>query len=171
MVLPDGLAGRLPADGDAGNGISWGNNDEQAGRTGSRWTSWYLYAPGDVDDPSRNDDSFLPLPPDPVAWLRQRPGLTVLAERDIEVGGQPARLLDVVLPEVGGAFSFEVPVGDSGSTRAFMDPGGTHNRYVIWQLGRTWMVAQAKAIDLSLLETADAPGDLFMQFIADLRFP
>ena len=27
VVLPDGLAGRLPADGDAGNGISWGNND------------------------------------------------------------------------------------------------------------------------------------------------
>jgi hypothetical protein len=52
-----------------------------------------------------------------------------------------------------------------------VDPGGTHNRYVIWQLGRTWMVAQANTIDLSLLETADAPGDLFMQFIADLRFP
>jgi hypothetical protein len=76
-----------------------------------------------------------------------------------------------VLPGQGGAFSFEMPAGDSGATRAFMDPGGTHNRYVIWQLGHTWMVAQAKAIDLSALETADAPGDLFMQFIADLRLP
>jgi hypothetical protein len=171
VVLPDGLAGRLPADGDAGNGWAWGNNDDEFGRTGSRWTSWYLYAPGDIDDPSSDDDSFLPLPSDPVAWLRQLPGLTVLAERDTEVGGQPARLLDVVLPGQGGAFSFEMPAGDSGATRAFMDPGGTHNRYVIWQLGHTWMVAQTKAIDLSALETADAPGDLFMQFIADLRLP
>ena len=171
VVLPDGLAGRLPADGDAGNGISWGNNDDEVGRTGSRWRTWYLYAPGDIDDPSRNDDSFLPLPSDPVAWLRQLPGLTVLAERDIEVGGQPARLLDVVWPEVGGGFSFEVPVGDSGATRAFVDPGGTHNRYVIWQLDHTWMVAQARATELSALEKADAPDDLFMQFIADLRLP
>lgn len=171
VVLPDGLAGRLPADGDAGNGISWGYNDEQAGRTGSRWTGWYLYAPGDIDDPSRNDDSFLSLPSDPVAWLRQRPGLTVLAERDIEVGGQPARLLDVVRPEEGGSFSYEIPVGDSGSTRAFVVAGGTHSRLVIWQLGHTWMVAQANAINLIALEAADEPDDLFMQFIADLRLP
>jgi hypothetical protein len=171
VVLPDGLAGRLPADGDAGNGITWGNNDDESGHTGSRWQFWYLYAPGDIDDPSRNDDSFLSLPSDPVAWLRRLPGLTVLAERDIEVGGQPARLLDVVRPEEGGGFSFEVPVGDSGATRAFVNAGGTHSRLVIWHLGHTWMVAQANAINLIALEAADEPDDLFMQFIADLRFP
>jgi hypothetical protein len=133
--------------------------------------SWSLYGPGDIDDPSRNDDSLLPLPSDPVAWLRQLPGLTVLAERDIEVGGQPARLLDVVRPEEGDGFSFEVPVGDSGATRAFVDPGGTHSRLVIWQLGHTWMVAQATAVGLTALEAVDAPDDPFMQFIADLRLP
>ena len=136
---------------------------------GSRWLNWHLYAPGDIDDPTRNDDSYLPLPSDPVAWLRQLPGLTVIAERDIEVGGQPARLLDV---EGRGGFLFEMPVGESGATRAFMDMGGGRpRRLVIWQVGPTWMVAQATAKDLSALETADAADDLFMQFIADLRFP
>ena len=107
-----------------------------------------------------------------MAWLRRLPGLTVLAERDIEVGGQPARLLDLVRPEEGGAFLFEMPVGDSGATSAYVNAGaGTHSRLVIWQLGHTWMVAQATAIDLNALETADAPDDLFMRFIADLRFP
>lgn len=114
---------------------------------------------------------MLPLPDDPVAWLRQLPGVTILAERDVEVGGQPARLLDVSLPGNGGAFSFDMPVGDSGATRAIMDPGGRHNRYVIWQLGETWMVAQGTAVGITALETADAPGDPFMRFIADLRFP
>jgi hypothetical protein len=64
-----------------------------------------------------------------------------------------------------------VPVGDSGATRAFVKAGGTHSRLVIWQLGNTWIVAQATATDLSALEEADAPDDLFMRFIADPRFP
>jgi hypothetical protein len=97
--------------------------------------------------------------------------LTVLAERDIEVGGRPARLLDVVRPEEGGGFRYEVPAGDSGAMRHFVETGGTHSRMMIWQLGDTWMVAQAEANDLSALEEADAPDDLFMQFIADLRLP
>ena len=87
IVLPDGLAGRLPADGDAGNGISWGNNDDEVGRTGSRWRIWYLYAPGDIDDPNRDDDSFTSLPADPVAWLRQLPGRPSLLNATSRSGG------------------------------------------------------------------------------------
>lgn len=171
VVLPDGLADRLAGDGDVGNGIIWGNNDDEVGRTGSRWRSWYLYAPGDIDDPRYTGPYFLPLPSDPVAWLRRLPGLTVLAERDIEVGGQPALLLDVVRRQEGAAFSFEVPVGDSGASRAFVIAAGTHSRLVIWQLDQTWMVAQANAAGLQVLEAPDEPDDLFMQFVADLRFP
>jgi hypothetical protein len=169
VVLPDALADLLPADGDAGNGIRWGGRDDELGHTGS-WATWWLYAPGQVDDPGRS--GFFPLPADPVAWLRQLPGLTVLAERDIEVGGQRARLLDVARPAEGAFFMFEVPVGDSGGTQAFVNAGdGTHVRLVIWQLGHTWMVAQATAPGLNALETADAPDDLFMRFISDLRLP
>ena len=61
VVLLDGLAGRLPADGDAGNGITCGNNDEQYGRTGSRWRSWSLYAPNRIADPARGSHFPLPL--------------------------------------------------------------------------------------------------------------
>lgn len=46
-----------------------------------------------------------------------------------------------------------------------------HSRLVIWQLRDTWMVAEATAIDLTALESADAPDDPFMRFIADLRLP
>ncbi|MBA3236463.1 MAG: PD40 domain-containing protein [Chloroflexi bacterium] len=165
VVLPAAVAGQVPTDGDAGNHISLRND------VGSGWMVWYLYAPGGIVDPSR-DTFMLPLPDDPVAWLRQLPGLTVLAERDIEVGGQPARLLDVSLPGESGAFVFvDVPTGDSGATRSFGVPGVGQSRYVIWRLGETWMVAQGHAVGIGALKTADAPGDPFMQFIADLRFP
>jgi hypothetical protein len=171
VVLPDGLEGRLPAHGDVGNGITWGNNDDEVGRTGSRWRQWSLFAPSDIDDPRSSGDHYLPLPSDPVAWLHGLSGLTVLAERDVTVGGRPARLMDVVTAE-GGPFMYEVPVGDSGATRSFVIAGGTHSRLVIWRLDQTWMVAQATAnrriIDL---ERPDAPDDAFMRFVADLRFP
>ena len=42
-------------------------------------------------------------------------------------------------------FLFRMPFGDTGATAAFVDAVGTHSRLVIWQLGQTWMVAQATA--------------------------
>lgn len=48
VVLPAAVAGQVPADGDAGNGTAWRND------VGSRWMTWYLYAPGDIDDPRRH---------------------------------------------------------------------------------------------------------------------
>ena len=123
-----------------------------------RWGDWFLFPATVAYDKSGNEQ---PLPEDPVSWLREHPNVKVLDKRKLEVDGRPAVLLDV--KRKGGLLlggeGFAAPEGDG------------YERFVLWQVDDTWVVAQASTfLGSAGLTQKDAADDAFMSYLAALRF-
>jgi hypothetical protein len=128
-----------------------------------RWGDWFLFSPTQVTDPET--EAVGPAPADPVAWLREHPDVAVVDEREFSVDGRTASLLDV-RHRAGTRRLF----GTEGSPGPETGDGG-HERFVLWQVEGTWLLAQASTFrGAAGLAEPDRPDDPFVKYLAELRF-
>lgn len=131
--------------------------DRSDGSRAERWGDIILSAPTRIYDPKSQKTSRLPA--DPVSWLRDHPDTKIFRERALRVMGQPAVAFDL---KRSGAELF----GDEDGGVE----GDGFERYVLWQAGSGWFIAQASTFrgTEGLLEK-DMRRDVFVTLLESLR--